>query len=509
LSDVRRVEERDNVSDEGLFPVRSQAGSRRAPRARHVAGRRPVRRILTALGVVVALLAVTGTASALVAYYKLNGNITQERVDDLIGSNRPTKVVNPDVEHEPQNILLIGSDRRKLKFQNELNAGQRSDTTILLHIAGDRQSAVAVSIPRDTIVDTPECHRKDGTTVPAQTGVMFNTAYSNAGAACTIATVEKITKVRIDHHIVVSFTGFKDMVDALGGVKVCLPQSVNDPDSHLVLSAGVHNVKGRTALAFVRARHGLGDGSDLSRIDRQQAFLGSMVDKVRSNGLLLRPDRLLRFLGAATNSLTTDPGLGNLNALRKLAQEVKGIDTKDVTFLTAPNEPYVHDPNRVQLKSSAKLVWEALRFDRPLPGTGTKPSATPSPTASGPPLRTPPEKVSVQVLNGSPTSGEATRLAEELTAKGFNVVGVGNAPRRDYLHTRVLHDPAYNESGRTLGAAVTGARVRSDATLGSTLVVIVGSDSPQVTGVTVAGSTSSPEPTDKLVTRNAAANICA
>jgi LCP family protein required for cell wall assembly len=466
---------------------------------------------LTALGVVIALLAVTGTASALVAYYKLNGNITQERVDDLIGSDRPTKVVNPDVEHEPENILLIGSDRRKLKFQNELNAGQRSDTTILLHIAADRDSAVAVSIPRDTIVDTPECHRKDGSTVPAQTAVMFNTAYSNAGAACTIATVEKITKVRIDHHIVVSFTGFKDMVDALGGVKVCLPQAVNDPDSHLVLSAGIHNVKGRTALAFVRARHGLGDGSDLSRIDRQQAFLGSMVDKVRSNGLLLRPDRLLRFLGAATNSLTTDPGLGNLNALRKLAQEVKGIDTKDVTFLTAPNEPYVLDPNRVQLKPSAKLVWNALRFDRPLPGTKkkTKAGSTPTPTVSGPPLKTAPENINVQVLNGSPTSGEASRVAQELTAQGFNVVGVGNAARRDYLHTRVLHDPAYDESGRTLGAAVNGARVRSDATLGSTLVVIVGGDSPQVTPVSVSGSTSSPEPTETLVTRNAAADICA
>jgi LCP family protein required for cell wall assembly len=488
--------------------VRSQAGRRRAPRARHVARRRPVRRILTALGVVIALLAVTGTASALVAYYKLNGNITQERVDDLIGTDRPTKVVNPDVEHEPENILLIGSDRRKLKFQNELNAGQRSDTTILLHIAADRESAIAVSIPRDTIVSTPECHRKDGSTVPAQTAVMFNTAYSNAGAACTIATVEKLTKVRIDHHIVVNFSGFKDMVDALGGVKVCLPRAVNDPDSHLTLSAGIHNVKGRTALAFVRARHGLGDGSDLSRIDRQQAFLGSMVDKVRSNGLLLRPDRLLRFLGAATNSLTTDPGLGSLNALRKLAQEVKGIDTKDVTFLTAPNEPYSLDPNRVQLKPSAKLVWDALRFDRPLPGTQKNGSATPSPTASGPPLKTAPEKINVQVLNGSPTAGEASRVADELTAKGFNVVSVGTAARRDYRHTRVLHDPAYNESGRTLGAAVTGARVRADAGLGGTLVVIVGSDSPQVTRVTVSGATSSPEPTEKLVTRSAATNIC-
>jgi LCP family protein required for cell wall assembly len=489
--------------------VRSSAGRRAAPRARHVSPRRPLRRVLTALAVVIGLLAVTGTASALVAYYKLNGNITQESVDNLIGNDRPVKVINPDTPKEAENILLIGSDRRKLKNQNELNAGQRSDTTILLHLAADRQSAVLVSIPRDTIVNLPVCHRKDGTSVPAQTAVMFNTAFSNAGAACTIATVERLTKIRIDHHVVVDFSGFKDMVDALGGVQVCVPQAVNDVDSHLVLSAGVHNVKGRTALAYVRTRHALGDGSDLSRIDRQQAFLGSMVDKIRSNGLLLRPDRLLRFLGAATNSLTTDPGLGNLNALRKLAQEVKGIDSKDVTFLTAPNEPYTLDVNRVQLKPSAKNVWNALRYDQPLPGARKKAgSATPSPTASGPPLVTPPEKIRVAVLNGSPTAGEASRVAGALTAAGFQVVGVSNAARRDYAQTTVLHDPAYNESGRTLGAALSGSKVTSDASLGGTLQVIVGSDAPQVTDVKVSGSTATPAPTEKLVTRNAAANIC-
>ena len=137
---------------------------------------------------------------------------------------------------------------------------------------------------------------------------MFNEAFSAGGPACTIKTVEALTKVRIDNYIVVDFTGFKDMVDALGGVKVCLPYAVNDPQSHLDLEAGTHTVRGQQALAYVRTRHGLGDGSDLSRIDRQQAFLGSMVSKVKDKGLLLRPDRLYNFLAAATKSLTTDFG---------------------------------------------------------------------------------------------------------------------------------------------------------------------------------------------------------
>jgi hypothetical protein len=297
------------------------------------------------------------------------------------------------------------------------------------------------------------------------------------------------------------------MVNALGGVKICVPHDVSDPESHLFITKGEHVVKGVQALAYVRTRHGLGNGSDIERINRQQAFLGSMISKIKSKGLLLRPDRLLSFLGAATNSISTDPALGNLNALRKLAQDVKNIDTKNVTFLTAPNQPYPADPNRVELKPSASTVWNALRFDQPLPGK-KKPATTSTPTPTGPPLKTPPERIRVQVLNGSTTRGEAARVAKDLSAQGFQVVDVANAPRRDYTTTKVLYDPAYDESGRTLGAAVTGSVPTADATLGSTLVVIVGSDTPQVSEVTVGGSTASPPPEEKLQTRNASSNIC-
>jgi hypothetical protein len=320
--------------------------------------------------------------------------------------------------------------------------------------------------------------------------------------------VETLTDIRIDHHVVIDFTGFKDMVNALGGVKVCVPYDVYDPKSHLNLEAGTQTVKGQQALAYVRTRHGLGDGSDLSRIDRQQAFLGSMISKVQDKGLLLRPDRLYNFLAAATKSITTDPDLGSLNALRKLAQDVKGLDTRDVTFVTVPNEPYDLDPNRVQWKDSADALWRSLRFDRPLPGKEPKPSPTASAPVTGPPLKTPPENVSVQVLNGSGVTGEASRVAEELTQAGFNVVGVGNADRSDYATTTVLHDPAYDESGRTLGAAIAGSTVTEDLSLGSTLTVVVGADKPTATAVEVTGSTASPEPEETLQTRSASDDIC-
>jgi LCP family protein required for cell wall assembly len=464
--------------------------------------------VLTALGVTLAVLLVSGTATAFVAYQRLNGNINHQAIDDLLDENeRPDKIVEEEGK-EPLNILLMGSDKRTGAAAVNIE-GERSDTTILLHLAADRKSAVAVSIPRDSVVDIPKCKRTDGTVVPARPAQMFNSAFSEAGPACTVKTVEKLTDIRIDNYVVVDFRGFKDMVNALGGVQVCIPYAVNDPQSHLDLEAGLQKVRGQQALAYVRTRHALGNGSDLSRIDRQQAFLSSMVSRVKDKGLLLRPDKLYNFLAAATNSLTTD--LGGLRDMAGLARETRGIATRDIEFVTVPNEPYTLDPNRVQWKQpSADALWRSIRFDQPLPGRQPTPTpaASASATPSGPPLVTPPENVRVQVLNGSGVAGEASRVAKELTAAGFQVVGVGNAARSDYTTTEVRYDPAYDESGRTLGASVGGSEVVEDLSLGTTLLVIVGSDSPTASAVEVTGSTATPEAEETIEARTAADDIC-
>jgi LCP family protein required for cell wall assembly len=463
--------------------------------------------VLTALGVTLAVLLVSGTATAFVAYQRLNGNINHQAIDDLLDEDeRPDKIVEEEGK-ESLNILLMGSDKRTGAAAANVE-GERSDTTILLHIAAQRDSAIAVSIPRDSVVDIPKCRRTDGTVVPARPAEMFNSAFSEGGPACTVKTVEKLTDIRIDNYVVIDFRGFKDMVNALGGVQVCIPYAVNDPQSHLDLDAGLQKVRGQQALAYVRTRHALGNGSDLSRIDRQQAFLSSMVSRVKDKGLLLRPDKLYNFLAAATNSLTTD--LGGLRQMAGLARDARGIKTSNIEFVTVPNEPYTLDPNRVQWKSSAGGLWRALRFDQPLPGSEPKPTpaASASATPSGPPLVTPPENVRVQVLNGSGVAGEASRVAKELTAAGFQVVGVGNAARSDYTTTEVRYDPAYDESGRTLGASVGGSEVIEDLSLGTTLVVIVGSDSPTASSVEVSGSTASPEAEETIEARSAADDIC-
>ncbi len=320
----------------------------------------------TALGVSVVVLAAAGTGWWF--YRKLDGNIQTDTTAahelDKYEHDRPAAVV-----HDAQNLLLIGSDSRagnNSAYGRDDGGSQRSDTTILLHLAADRRSATAVSLPRDLMADIPACGRPDGSSTKAQFA-QFNSAFEIGGAACTIRTVEKMTGVRIDHHVVVDFSGFKDMVDAVDGVEVCLKEPVDDRQAHLKLPAGRQTLRGEQALGFVRSRHGFGDGSDTQRMDRQQQFLGSLMKKVQSNGVLLNPARLYPVLDAATKSLTTDPGLNTLGDLYDLVRSMRDIPTENIHFLTVPRQPYVYDGNRDELvQPDADRLFKQVRDDQPI-----------------------------------------------------------------------------------------------------------------------------------------------
>ena len=324
-------------------------------------------RVLKTIGISVALVLVVALGGGFLVYRHLNNNITQLDVTKALGSDRPTEVVKANQPQQPLNILLLGSDTRK---------GQRghiggdtpglSDTTILLHISADRKLAYGVSLPRDAMVERPTCERKDGNGTDPGGLSMFNAAYAVGGPACTIKTVEKLTSIRINHFVVIDFNGFRDMVDALGGVEVCVPKEVNDNTGHIYLPAGTYNVKGQRALDYVRVRHDISDNGDIGRMKRQQTFLASMTNKVVSAGTLVNPVRLYKFLDAATKSLTTDPGLASLNKLGGLAKSLKGIGLSNVQFLTVPFQSYAPDPNRLQWAPGANRLWYRIRNDLPL-----------------------------------------------------------------------------------------------------------------------------------------------
>ncbi|WP_443052548.1 LCP family protein [Streptomyces sp. NBC_00299] len=352
--------------------------------------RRWVRR--GALGVGLVVIAAGGAGWAV--YAKLDSNITPDEAAAAelarYEKERPTAGVSG-----AQNILLIGSDSRAGQGNRRYgrdSGTERSDTTILLHISGKRRSATAVSIPRDLMVDVPGCRKSNGSRSEPMFA-MFNYAFQMGGSACTIRTVERMTDIRVDHHVVVDFHGFKEMVDAVDGVEICLSKPINDKAAKLRLPAGKVTLNGEQALGYVRARKTLGDGSDTDRMDRQQRFLAALVHKVQSNDVLLNPVRLYPVLDAATSSLTTDPALASLRGLYELAREVRDIPTERVQFLTVPRESYIYNANRDQLvEPEAERLFERLRLDAPVevvnsPETsqGSEPSddASPAPTFRG------------------------------------------------------------------------------------------------------------------------------
>ncbi len=320
-----------------------------------------------AFAVSVVVLAAAGLGWWL--YRKLDANITTDTSAaaelQAYEKERPTALAAG-----AQNILIMGSDTRagegNDRYGSGDDGGERSDTTILLHIAADRQNATAMSIPRDLMVEIPSCRKADGSRTREQFA-QFNWAFAFGGTACTIRTVERLTGIRVDHHMVVDFRGFKDMVDAVDGVEVCLREPIDDPDAHLTLPAGKQTLDGEQALGFVRARKSLGNGSDTERMDRQQRFLGALVKKVQSNGVLLNPVRLYPVLDAATKSLTTDAGLDSLKDMYDLTRSVRGIPTEKVQFLTVPRQPYSANPNRDELvEPEAGELFRLLREDAPI-----------------------------------------------------------------------------------------------------------------------------------------------
>lgn len=318
------------------------------------------------LGMSIVVIMTVGLTTAFTVR-KIQDNLTVVNFDKQL-KNRPDKI---PTSGDPLNILIMGSDSRDGKgnaIDGLKGGGERSDTTILLHLAGDRRHAYGISLPRDSMVQRPECYKEDGTAIPGsgEELVMFNDAFSVGGPACTIQTVEQLTKIRIDHSIVVDFNGFQGMVDAIDGVEVCVPEEVNDEKHNIHLAAGTQTIRGKDALNYVRERTMLSNNGDIGRMKRQQAFIASMAAKLVKAETLARPDKLISFLDAATKSLTVSEGLGDVNKIANLGQEFRKIGLGNIQFITVPMTTYEPDPNRLIWTEDADKLWAKIRQDHPL-----------------------------------------------------------------------------------------------------------------------------------------------
>jgi LCP family protein required for cell wall assembly len=355
--------------------------------------------------VAVLSLAVAGGATAVT---QLTGNI--ETADlAVLGSDRPEEVLPEDPNAgTPLNIVVMGSDSRDgandaLAGGGEM--GARSDTTLVMHISGDRSRVEMISIPRDSTVDVPSCTTKDGATTAELYGVKFNAAFSQGvrvggtvadGALCTVKTVEELTGVFMNGFIVVDFAGFSSMIDAVGGVEVCVEEAIYAPQAnHLSLAPGTHTLQGMKALDYARARSGdgLGDWSDLNRIGRQQEVMASLARKVLSQEVLTNPAKTLKFLSAVTGSLTMNRELASIDGLAGLAYSMRNVRPDTITFMTVPNEYDPIQTANVLWTDEAVQLWDNVKHDRPVDFDPTAPS--PDASASAP-------------ANGGGTDGDGT-----------------------------------------------------------------------------------------------------
>jgi LCP family protein required for cell wall assembly len=293
------------------------------------------------------------------------GDQVEHRVEEVLPDG-----VAADAPDKPLNILVMGSDSRVGKGNDidgeNQDGSQRSDTVILLHVSQDRENAYGVSLPRDVIIDRPDC-RVDGETVPGEDGVRFNTAFEVGGPVCTLQTVEELTGIHVNHFLVLDFQGFKDMVDAIGGVEVCIPTEVDDYEHNIFFDAGTQTLTGQDALNYVRERSQLSVTADIGRMKRQQAFIASMIKKLSSAGTLSQPKKVVDFVNAVTDSIRVDDGLDSVGALVDLANEVRHTGLDRIKFITVPIEPDPNNPAATLIwASSADDLWERIKQDQVL-----------------------------------------------------------------------------------------------------------------------------------------------
>ncbi|WP_443732252.1 LCP family protein [Streptomyces griseochromogenes] len=457
-------------------PQRRPQPPSRVPRqperaTRSVRPRRPrwAMRAVTTLSVVV--LASAGIGHAVVT--SLDAGIT--RVDAF-----------KDMKNRPRaghgmNVLLVGTDGR-----DKVSAAQRrayrlggqpchcTDTIMIVHISDDRERATVVSLPRDSYAEVPA---HIDTTTGQRHGphpVKLNAAYAEGGPQLTVATVEAMTHVKIDHYLEVDFTSFMRTVDVLGGVQVCTSTPLKDSYTGLDLAAGTHVLNGGQALQYVRSRH-LDGVSDLSRMKRQQRFLAALIERASSSRVLLNPMRFRDVTRAVLGSVRADEGFGT-DELLDLGRAMRNFSPSSSEFTTVPIGQMNYQVKGIgsTLKwdqAASGRLFQALRDDEPLIVDHPHRAAAPVP------VEVDPRQIRVQVENGTATAGVAKRLDAALAAGGF---AANHQPVPAAVHdaerTVISYDPRWDRSARSLGAALPGSELRAVPGLGPVMKVTAGAD---------------------------------
>lgn len=341
-----------------------------------------------------------GSAAVATAYHNAISQIEVQDLDGLVAEQVKPKDPADPFKDEPVNLLLMGTDIRDGSNADigGTVSGMRSDTTMLVHISADRQWIEIASLPRDTFVDIPSCTLPDGSQSQPYRD-KFNASFEvgsgdtslKHAAACTINTVNAITGVTVTNHAVVKMNGVIDVVDAIGGVRMCLPEAMHgDPASARIdLPAGENRLDGKTAIQFLRVRKGTGMGlelgSDLTRIERQQSFINATLRQILSAETLADPTKTFRLINAALGSLSADPDIADPGKVAGLAWSLREIEQRNIIMTKVP----VYDTTEGTVSGlgwgpEASEIFQRMAADQP-PEEVVLPDAEPSgsPSESG------------------------------------------------------------------------------------------------------------------------------
>ncbi|MGW0827001.1 LCP family protein [Streptomyces sp. NPDC002845] len=410
------------------------------------------KKVLIWTGGTLAFVLVATTAVGYFYYQHLNDNITAVS-DDGAGTGGFSK-------DRAINLLVLGTDTRTGEGNDDEGYGDtesvgHADTTILLHVSKDRSNATAMSIPRDMIVDIPDCptEQEDGTTetIPGVTGQRFNVSLGQDGRtpSCTMRTVTELTGIEIDHFMVADFNAVKTLSSAVGGVEVCLEKDINDPKSKLSLPAGDHTLEGEEALAFLRTRYSVGFGSDLSRIQLQQQFLSSLIRKLKSNDTLTSPTKMLKLAEAGTEALTVDSQIADIKKLAALGQEVGKVNIKNISFTTVPVVDNTDKATVLPAEGKAESLFQAIREDVSL--TEVKKQEQKKKTSKLKGTRAEAADVRVHVYNGGAPAGSAQEtlnwLQNDVDVAKSSQLGNADATQ---AKTTLAYDPDQADQARKL-----------------------------------------------------------
>ena len=429
------------------------------------------------------------TASALTLCLAGGSWVLTSYVSDSLG--RVNAGISGTPSSGPINILVAGIDTRgglTRRQEIQLHVGDaisdNTDTLMLVHIPADHASAQVVSLPRDSWLS-----------IPGHGMNKINAALGIGGPELMVKTVEQATGMVINDYVEINFLGFVKVIDALGGVNVCLPIAVNDPYSGLHLAAGRHHVDGVTALEFVRDRHSFAL-SDIARIGDQQQLLSSVLTEAMSSGLLSNPIRLQQFLSSFTAAVKVDNGFN----LIELAQELRGLRSQDITFTTVPLASLNYmTPNGQSAvlwdKAAAAALFKGLRDDTGRPARQHRHKSL---TRAG---------VSIDVYNGTFIAGLSASTGRQLAALGFHLHRAGlNWSQHNILRTVIEYPPGQADAAALVHQVLPGAATRAVAGL-VRIRIVLGTAGYTVSGAAPSASTSS-QPVVPAQAHTAAQDAC-